>query len=152
MPYDERAPGPRGYSGRGNGGGRGVRPRQHERRGGGRGGGAGNGRGNHPGMINRPPVILARDKQKEPPSMAPGAVSIMQRETSGSHIPTSTTGLPMRSVTSPALLPTPVESGTHQPPSSLPQVLIMYKRKVYKYHINEHYSHLISTTFIEFSP
>ena len=52
-----------------------------------------------------------------------GAVSIMQRESSaGSHIPASTTGLPMRSVTSPALLPTPMESGQHQPPSSLPQV------------------------------
>ena len=55
--------------------------------------------------------------------MAPGTVSIMQRESfAGSHIPTSTTGLPMRSVTSPALLPTPMESGQHQPPSSLPQV------------------------------
>ena len=52
-----------------------------------------------------------------------GCVSIMQRESSaGSHIPTSTTGLPMRSVTSSALLPTPMESGQHQPPSSLPQV------------------------------
>ena len=124
MPYDDRGPGPRGYGGRGNGGGgRGGRPRQHDRRGG-RGGGPGNGRGGHPGMINRPPVILTRDKRQEPPSsMAPGAVSIMQRETSGSHIPTSTTsGVPMRSVTSPALLPTPMESGSHQPPSSLPQV------------------------------
>ena len=52
-----------------------------------------------------------------------GCVSIMQRESSaGSHIPTSTTGLPMRSVTSSALLPTHLESGQHQPPSSLPQV------------------------------
>ena len=55
--------------------------------------------------------------------MALGDVSIMQRELSaGFHIPTSTTGLPMRSVMSPALLPTPMESGQHQPPSSLPQV------------------------------
>ena len=55
--------------------------------------------------------------------MALGAMSIMQRESSaGSHIPTSTTELPMRSVTSPALLPTPMESGQHQPPSLLPQV------------------------------
>ena len=51
-----------------------------------------------------------------------GGMSIMQRESSaGSHI--STTGLSMRSVTSSALLPTPMESeGQHQPPSSLPQV------------------------------
>ena len=134
--YDDRGPGPgghRGYSsGRGNGGGGGRggggRPRQYDRRGGGGGGrgGGGNGRG-HPGMMggNRPPpTILTRDKRQESPStMAPGAVSIMQRESSaGSHIPTSTTGLPMRSVTSPALLPTPMESGQHQPPSSLPQV------------------------------
>ena len=28
----------------------------------------------------------------------------------------------MRSVTSPALLPAPMESGQHRPPSSLPQV------------------------------
>ena len=64
--------------------------------------------------------------------MAPGAVSIMQRESSaGSHIPTSTTGLPMRSVTSPALLPTPMESGQHQPPSSLPLVRqeVVYHRQ-----------------------
>ena len=62
----------------------------------------------------------------------------MQRESSaGSHIPTSTTGLPMRSVTSPALLPTPMESGQHQPPSSLPQICqevvyqqgLLYKRR-----------------------
>ena len=135
--YDDRSGpggggggGPRGYSsGRGSsGGGRGGggRPRQNDRRGGG-GRGGGNGRG-HPGMMggNRPPpTILMRDKRQESPSaMAPGAVSIMQRESSaGSHIPTSTTGLPMRAVTSPALLPTPLESGgQHQPPSSLPQV------------------------------
>ena len=70
--------------------------------------------------------------------MAPGAVSIMQRESSAvSHIPTSTMGLSMRSVTFPALLPTPMESGQHQPPSSLPQVRqevvyqqgLLYKRR-----------------------
>lgn len=129
--YDDRGSGPRGYSGRGNGGGgRGGRPRQYDRRGGrGGGGGVGNGggggRGNHPGMVNRPPpVILTRDKGQDPPSsaMTPGAVSIMQREASGSHISTSTTSVQMRSMASPGLLPTPMESGSHPPPSSLPQV------------------------------
>ena len=119
--YDDR--GPRGYSGRGNGGGRGGRPRQHDRQRGGRGGGNGGGGRGHPGMNSRPPVILTREKRPDHP--APGAVSIMQRETSGSHIPTSTTGLPIHPITSPGLLPTPVEPvspGPHQPPSSLPQV------------------------------
>ena len=71
---------------------------------------------------------MSRSQSKETYESPPlqwhrGAVSIMQCVSSaGSHIPTSTTGLPMRSVTSPALLPAPMESGQHQPPSSLPQV------------------------------
>ncbi len=72
------------------------------------------------------PIILARqDKRSDPTTMlpSPGAVSIMQRESSGSHLPTSP---PMHASTSSSTM----FQGDHLPPSSsthhvqsIPQVL-----------------------------
>ncbi len=54
--------------------------------------GSGNGSNSSSSLMMKTPVILARDKRAEAPTMlppGPGGVSIMQRESSGSHLPTS---------------------------------------------------------------
>ncbi len=76
----------------------------------------------------KPPIILARQEKRsnDPPTMlpSPGAVSIMQRESSGSHLPNSP---PMPSGAFPSAhsggdpLP-PTSMGGH-PQQAIPQVL-----------------------------
>ena len=79
----------------------------------------------------KPPIILARQEKRsnDPPTMlpSPGAVSIMQRESSGSHLPSSP---PMPAGAFPSahsgggdpLLPTSSMGGGH-PQQAIPQVL-----------------------------
>lgn len=72
----------------------------------------------------KPPIILARqEKRSDPPTMlpSPGAISIMQRESSGSHLPNSP---PMPSGVFPAHSDTlPVSSSSHLGPQAVPQIL-----------------------------
>lgn len=75
-------------------------------------------------MITKPPIILARqEKRPEAPAMVgPGAVSIMQRESSGSHLPTSPPMLPPTSMgVFPAAGDPPMQTTHH--PHSFPQML-----------------------------
>ena len=80
-------------------------------------------------MMTKTPIILARqDKRADPPTVlpSPGAISIMQREPSGSHLPTSP---PIHTTTSSSgnfpshgeHLP-PSSSSSHHP-QSIPQVM-----------------------------
>lgn len=98
------------------------RPRERERE---RERPRGRGKGDYPGsMPMKTPVILAnpsRDKRQDG-SILPGSVSIMQRESSGSHLPSSP---PLRSTTPAALLPTPTEPLPPSPhhPQPIPYVL-----------------------------
>lgn len=72
----------------------------------------------------KPPIILARqEKRSDPPTMlpSPGAVSIMQRESSGSHLPNSP---PMPAGVFPShsdSLPSTSSGSSH--PQPIPQVL-----------------------------
>lgn len=70
----------------------------------------------------KPPIILARQEKRSDPSAmlpSPGAVSIMQRESSGSHIPNSPP-IPA-GIFSHVEPPPPSSSSAH--PQSVPQVL-----------------------------
>lgn len=73
----------------------------------------------------KPPIILARqEKRSDPPTMlpSPGAVSIMQRESSGSHLPNSPMITPGVFPSHGDTLP-PTSTAPGHPHQSIPQVL-----------------------------